>query len=150
MKRSIVAIVVVALVAVAVFGSQALADPPQSLPAPQFDGMAKVESYSGVVTISPDSLLTAVEETYPEARHVVLTVSLWNNSGIWGLPSDFAYVLDSSVEGPLEGQPVLSNIDLGYHTVEFVTKNWSIVVGYAATHVFDLDLNYKYIVTYPG
>jgi len=150
MKRSIVAIVVIALVAVAVFGSQALADPPQSLPTPPFDGMAKVESYSGVVTISPDSCLAALEETYPEARHVVLTVSLWNNYDVWGVPPDLVYVFDHSVDGPNGGKAVLWDLDMGYHTVEFVTEEWSIEVQYAATHIHDLDLYYKYVVTYPG
>ncbi len=203
MKRSIVAIVVIALVAVAVFGSQALAVPPGNLPTTQnilnsllgmndtitgiqgnvthikgelddpnygleeikaevaaieaevdgmdakLDGMAKMESYSGVVTISPDSCLPAVEETYPEARHVILTLSLWNDYDTWA-PPDAVYVFDHSVDGPNGGKPILLGVDMGYYTVEFVTKEWSIEVQYAATHIHDLDLYYKYIVTYPG
>ncbi len=202
MKRSIVAVVVIALVAVAVFGSQALAVPPENLPTTQnilnflldmndtitgiqgnvthikgeldnptygleeikaevaaieaevdgmdakFDGMAKVESHSGVVVISSNSSLTALQETYPEARHVVLTVSLWNNYDGWG-SGDSVYVWDHSVEGTGGGKPILLGVGMGYYTVEFVTKGWSIEAEYSS-HTQHLDLYYRYIVTYPG
>jgi hypothetical protein len=115
----------------------------------EFDGMAKMESYSGVVTISPDSCLPAVEDTYPEARHVILTVSLWNNYDTWA-PPDSVYVFDHSVDGPNGGKPILMGVDMGYYTVEFVTKEWSIEVQYSSSHTQDLYLYYKYIVTYPG
>ncbi len=201
MKRSIVAIVVIALVAVAVFGSQALAVPPDNLPTTQnilnfllgmndtitgiqgnvthikgelddpnygleeieaevaaieaevdamdakFDGMAKMESYSGVEVILPGNSTTPVEETYPEARHVVLTVSLFTYE-TFAYP-DFMYVFDHSVEGTGGGMPVLI-ADVGYYTVEFVTKEWSIQAGYSSSHIGNLYLHYKYIVTYPG
>jgi len=202
MKRSIVAVVVIALVAVAVFGSQALAVPPENLPTTQnilnlllgmndtitgiqgnvthikgelddpnygleeikaevaaieaevdgmdakFDGMAKMESYSGVVVISPGNSTTAVEETYPEARHVVLTVSLWNDYDTFA-PPDSVYVFDHSVEGTGGGKPVLF-VHMGYYTVEFVTKEWSIEAVYSSSRTKDLHLHYKYTVTYPG
>ena len=203
MKRSIVAVVVIALVAVAVFGSQALAVPPENLPTTQnilnfllgindtitgiqgnvthikgelddpgygleeikaevtaieaevdgmdakFDGMAKMESYSGVVTISPGNSTTALQETYPEARHVVLTISAWNDYDGWTTP-DWVLVFDTSVDGPNGGKPILSGVGLGYSTVEFVTEQWSVKVHYESSHTKDLYLYYKYIVTYPG
>jgi hypothetical protein len=202
MKRSIALTVVIALMAVAVFGSQALAVPPQTLPTTQnildlllgmnqtvtdiqaeaadiegklddpatglaeikaevatieqkvnemdaeLDDMVKMVSYSGVVAISPGNSTTPVEETYPEARHVVLTVSLFSLDGF--APPDSMFVFDHSVIGVGGGSPVLIAYTQGYWTVEFVTKEWSIEAGYSSSHTGDLYLDYKYTVTYPG
>lgn len=202
MKRSIVLIIVIAIVAVAVFGSQALAVPPQNLPTTQnildlllgmnqtvtdiqtetadiegklddpatglaeikaevaaieqkvnemdvqLDDVVKMESYSGAVAISPGDSTTPVEETYPQARHVVLTVSLFSLDGFD--PPDSMFVFDHSVIGVGGGWPVLIAYTQGYWTVEFVTKEWSIEAAYSTSHTGDLYLHYKYTVTYPG
>jgi len=205
MKRSIVAIVVIALVAIAVFGSQALAVPPQNLPTTQnilnfllgmndtitgiqgnvtqikgelddptygleeikdevaaieaevdgmdakFDGMAKMESYSGVVLIWPGNSTIAVEETYFEARHVCLTVSVSEFSGLES--GDTVRVLDWSV-GFIGAYQILLIDSSGpnYATVEFVTTEWSFEAynSDAIDNVNPLQLDYKYTVTYPG
>lgn len=204
MKRSIIVTVAIALVAVAVFGGQALAEKPETVPSNQviidlllsmnqtvtdiqteaadiegklddpasglaeikaevaaieetvnemdakLDGMVKMESYSGSVVVLSGNFTVPVEETYPEARHVSLTVSVFPLFGFD--PNDYVTVFDESVTSFI-GAPVLTIEEGGpyYATVEFVTTEWSIWAANSAdTADGHWPVDYKYTVTYPG
>jgi len=181
MQRKILVIAVIALVAVAVFGSQALADKPETIPSnlamtetlnsinqtvtdtqsavaaieakvnemdAKWDGMVKMESYSGTAVLLPGNTTYPVEETYPEVRHVSLTLSVFPLLG-WDA-DDFVYVLDKGVIHFIGGLVLsLGEGGLYYATVEFDTTAWSIWAYNGETDGGPWPVDYNYTVTYP-
>jgi hypothetical protein len=113
----------------------------------KLDGMVKMESYSGKAWLAAGNSTIPVHETYPEARHVSLTLSVFP---MFFDDDDFVYVLDKSVSSFI-GAPVLTIGEGGpfYATVEFVTTEWSIWAGNGETGGGPWPVDYKYTVTYP-
>jgi len=108
-----------------------------------------MESYSGRAGLLAGNETTPVHETYPEARHVSLTLAVIPLLGFDA--DDFVRVLDLSVASPA-GVPVLI-IEEGrpfYATVEFVTTEWSIWAKNGETGGHGWPVDYKYTVTYPN
>jgi len=114
----------------------------------KLDGMVKMESYSGQAALYAGNSTIPVHETYPEARHVSLTLSVFP---MFFDVDDFVYVLDKSVSYIQFGVPVLKIEEGGpfYATVEFVTTEWEIWAYNSETDEGPWPVDYKYTVTYP-
>jgi septal ring factor EnvC (AmiA/AmiB activator) len=114
----------------------------------KWDGMVKMESYSGQAVLAAGNFTVPVEETYPEVRHVSLTLSVFPLLG-WDA-DDFVWVLDEGVTSFIGGSVLQIGEDGPFYaTVEFDTTKWSIWAGNGETDGGPWPVDYNYTVTYP-
>ena len=111
MKRTILVIAIIALVAVAVFGGQALAAKPSG-------GSMAIETDENLIAVLDDYITTSIN--YPQVRHISLTMLAWgleegDSVAIWHwMPNDPAYI------------DIITSYK--YQTYEFDSDNFEIII----------------------
>ena len=165
MKRKILVIAVIALVAVAVFGSQALADKPETLPTnpdisdllqsmnqtiteikaevatieAELANVPRVETLSGTFTVEDQD---DMHVNYPGVRHVSLSLHAVEAFD----PGDYATLymyFDPWRVAIADLEPNITN------TYEFDAERWQINAG-NANGVLPIEIRYKATITFPS
>jgi hypothetical protein len=155
MRKLVLSIVLVVLLAAAVFGGQALAsnkptdvsvsEETSSILGSSYWGYPlRMKTISGRFEIDDTQSSETVHQTYPDTRNVHLTVVLDSA----GLSDDGWFELHISVGGILGPMSELYIRDIGYYTYEFDTTEWYLEVKPASddwTIVY-----YEATITYPS
>lgn len=145
MKRTIIVIAVIALVAVAVFGGQALAAKPTGSSVV----METLDGYFFAYDDYPDGFAGRfVDESYPEPRHVIVTI----RADSFDMKGNDIAVLRINVGGA--GWINLDSSDRDWEdpqrqfkTLEFVADSWEISL--VTTPSSNARYAYGAVVTYP-
>jgi hypothetical protein len=136
MKRTILVIAVIALVAVAVFGGQALAAKPSG-------SSVAMETIMGKVYASDIGDPVEVRETYPETRNVHLTFVLADT----GDSRDGWAIVRTRIGLSLFDMSFLTMDEEGFYTCEFDTNEWYLEVSPPSSG--QTHLRYEATITYP-
>jgi len=167
MKKLVLAVVLVALLAAAAFGGQAIAsNKPADVTVSEeaseilFDwggsywgSPVRIQSFEGYfdASDSPNAYVgNILEESYPEIRHVSVTIgaSSFDDGG----NNDYAYVLVPIGESPssthiVNNSEKWANPSYNYETIEFNADNWSIYMNIPEGSIAYYE--YAVTVTYP-
>lgn len=142
-KRTILVTAVIALLAAAVFAGQAVAAKPtgssvviETLEG-SFDSADYPTGYMGYY----------VEETYPEVRHVTLTISAENFDTVWDESAQIRVSIGDSEICLVDDDRWWEDSHEQFKTFEFVADYWNIalIIGDPS----DAEYHYAAIVTYP-
>ena len=157
MKKLVLAVTSVALIAAAVFGGQAIASNKPAdvtvseetsaiLGSSYWGYPLRIKSLSGTAEISADDQIL-LDETYPGTRHVSLTVFNWGSDS--GIPP-FADGVQVSMYIPFLGYNAImeSHQTDFYKTFEFDTDNWKLRARDYGNQT--LKVYYWATITYPS
>ena len=153
MKKLVLTVTLVALLAAAVFGGQAIAsNKPADVTVSEETSAIWGSSYWGypvrMKTLSGSaeidkSVETVVAETYPGVRHVSLTIfakGQTNNDEIFlyiNLPSGETYIMEA-----------MRVVDYGFETYEFNTDYWNLEAW--DSNEDPIEISYWATITYPS
>ena len=158
MKKLVLTVTLVALLAAAVFGGQAIAsNKPADVTVSEEESQEILFDWGGSYWGSPlrmqtisdriviDDTQSPVEvwQTYPETRNVHLTVVLNTN----GVTNDGWFDIWVSVGGFYNAYGILGVDVKGFYTYEFDTNDWFLVVNPASTG--STIVLYEATITYP-
>jgi hypothetical protein len=155
MKKLVLAFTMVVLLAAAVFGGQAIAssksndvsvsEETSSILGSSYWGYPlRMKTISGRFEIDDTQSSETVHQTYPDTRHVHLTVVLNSN----GTTNDGSFGIHISVGGYWTAPSTFIIDDAGFYIYEFDTSEWWLGVYPASagnTAVF-----YEATITYPS
>ena len=162
MKKLILAVTFVALIAAAVFGGQAIAsNKPAEVTVSEETSEAlfdwggsywgsplRIKTLSGTAEIDGESNVVLLDETYSGVRHVSLTVFNWGSDN--GTPPFFIDGVKISTNIPITGGSAVmeSHQTDFYKTFEFNADNWKLIADdYGGTPLY---VYYWATVTYPS
>jgi hypothetical protein len=163
MKKLVLAVTLVALLAAAVLGGQAIAsNKPADVTVSEetsaiwgssyWGSPLRMKTLSGNAVIDGEAGVTILDETYSGVRHVSLTVFIWGlDSGSpdpdWVKPT--TYIPSVGYDLIIESRQTVTEIQTLYNNIyEFDTDNWKLQASdYSG---LPLEVYYQATITYPS